>query len=83
MRFGWPRRLAEDDEDDRAKASASGTRVIWAARVVTAPGASGMRPVDTSVVCGGSGGMTEAGSNLIDMRDRLHELSIYRQFPPI
>lgn len=51
-------------EDDQAKVSAEGTRLIWPTRVAIALLVRGTRLVDTS---GGSTGFTDAGSSLIDM----------------
>jgi hypothetical protein len=44
MRFGSPGRV----EDDLAKVSGEGTRLIWLARVASALGVRGTRLVDTS-----------------------------------
>jgi hypothetical protein len=66
MRFVPPPRV----EDDHEKASAEGTRLICPACVVIALWVRGTRLVDTSGVCDGSTGFTDAGSSFIDMGDQ-------------
>lgn len=73
MRFASPRRV----EDDQAKASAEGTKLIWLARMVIALRVRGTRLVDTSDVCDGSTGFNDAGSSFIDMGNQ------FANFPSI
>src|SRR5580658_3808853 len=63
LRFAPSRRV----EDDQAKASAEGTRLLWPARAAIALFVRGRRLVDTS---GGSTGFTDAGSSFIDIENQ-------------